>query len=92
MDRMIRIDNRTQEHISKVITWLEIEDNWWNGKVLSVKGLRRNFDTITGKMNEEKKFNGNSNKSSTIQNLSNMPTGSMKPKNYHKVDRTEEVD
>jgi len=49
IDRMIRIDHRTQEDIRQVITWCQA-DPFWQNNILSTAKLRDKFDQLRLKM------------------------------------------
>lgn len=45
MDKMLRLDGRTQEEISALILWVT-QDMFWSKNVLSAKKLREKFDQL----------------------------------------------
>lgn len=49
VDRMIRIDKRSEEDIRALITWSQ-KDNFWKGNILSTSALRKQFDKLTIQM------------------------------------------
>ncbi|WP_202976409.1 hypothetical protein [Anaerophilus nitritogenes] len=59
IDRLIRLDGRTDEEVKKVIQWCQ-KDSFWMTNILSTQKLRKNFDTLFLQMNNErsKKSNG----------------------------------
>lgn len=52
IDLMIRIDEREPMEIEKVIRWCQ-EDEFWQNNILSTEKLRKQFDVLALKMNEE---------------------------------------
>lgn len=53
VEKLIRIDERSEELVTEVINW--IQNDWWSQNVLSGESLKRNFNKILFKMNKEKK-------------------------------------
>lgn len=53
IDLMIRVDNRQPQDIANVIGWCQ-EDDFWKNNILSTEKLRKQFDTLVLKRNEDK--------------------------------------
>lgn len=53
IDLMIRIDNRQEGDIRKVIEWSQ-KDSFWLGNILSAKKLRSKFDTLMVRVKGDK--------------------------------------
>jgi hypothetical protein len=54
VDRMIRLDDRTPEEITKVIQWCQAE-TFWRKNILSTSKLREKFDQLQANMGQEQK-------------------------------------
>jgi len=52
VDLMIRIDRRTPDEIRCVIDWAQ-SNSFWKTNILSMEKLRKQFDALTARMNEE---------------------------------------
>ncbi|WP_207707283.1 hypothetical protein [Crassaminicella thermophila] len=57
IDRLIRLDGRTEDEIKKVIQWCQ-KDSFWMTNILSTKKLREKFDTLFLQMNNERTKKG----------------------------------
>ena len=53
IDKMIRLDSRTEEQIEYVINWCQ-KDTFWQANILSTKKLREKFDTLVAQIKREK--------------------------------------
>jgi hypothetical protein len=51
-DAMMRLDKRTEQQIAEHIDWSQ-KDQFWRSNILSIGALRKQFDRITMKMQEE---------------------------------------
>lgn len=52
IDLMMRVDNRTEDDIVKVIDWCQ-KDNFWKGNILSTAKLREKYDQLHVRMNQD---------------------------------------
>lgn len=52
--RAMRLDNRTEDELRKVINWCQ-QDNFWSNNILSTAKLREQFDQLWGKMTQPPK-------------------------------------
>jgi hypothetical protein len=58
MDRLMRLDGRTEEEVRSVIMWIHKEaPAWYKAHTLSVDGLRKKFDVISSLMAADKDNN-----------------------------------
>jgi hypothetical protein len=55
LDYVIRLDKRDLEEVKKVISWCQ-NDNFWLGNILSPLSLRKNYDKLLIKMNQEQQI------------------------------------
>lgn len=61
IDRLLRLDGRRPEDVTKVIDWCQ-NDRFWRVNILSTAKLRDKYDQLRGKMNMEGDTNGISSK------------------------------
>ena len=54
IDRMIRLDKRKPETITRVIIWCQ-QDDFWQNNILSTDKLRKHFDRLELQMNKGQK-------------------------------------
>lgn len=50
IDRLLRLDKRTEEEVESVIRWCKSEGNFWIPNILSGKKLREKFPTLYAQM------------------------------------------
>lgn len=63
VDKMVRIDKRMSGDVERVINWCQ-RDSFWCNNILSTEKLRKQFDTLFMKMQQERRTgnNGQSNR------------------------------
>jgi len=54
IDFMMRIDNRTEDDIVKIIDWCQ-KDSFWKSNILSTAKLREKYDQLSVKINQTPK-------------------------------------
>ena len=52
MDKLLRIDNHTADEIGQVIEWCQ-RDPFWNANIRSTFKLRKQYDSLVGRMRQE---------------------------------------
>lgn len=50
IDLMMRMDGRQENDIASLVKWIRRDDCWWRSRILTIKNLRKNFDTIQAQM------------------------------------------
>lgn len=53
IDRMIRLDKRKPDIITNVIEWAQADIDFWQNNILSTEKLRKQFDQLEMKMNQD---------------------------------------
>jgi hypothetical protein len=52
MDKLLRIDKRSPDEVRSIIEWCQ-KDAFWNGNIRSTLKLRKQFDTLVGRMRQQ---------------------------------------
>jgi hypothetical protein len=55
MDKILRLDKRTPEHLADVIDWCQ-HDDFWQDNILSPFKLRKQLDKLELKMSKDHKW------------------------------------